>query len=46
MKYGIALVMLCLLAGCAQQQQPLPPVSGNPEPVNSPAIVQELTAHV
>jgi type IV secretion system protein VirB8 len=43
MKYGITLLMLCLLAGCAQRNTQLPPVSGNPEPVNSPAIIQELT---
>ena len=46
MKYGITLLMLCLLAGCAQRNTQLPPVSGNPEPVNSPAIIQELTPHV
>ncbi|MDH7367934.1 hypothetical protein QE507_20530 [Escherichia coli] len=44
MKYGITLLMLCLLAGCAQRNTQLPPVSGNPEPVNSPAIIQELAA--
>ncbi|MGG4968458.1 hypothetical protein [Escherichia coli] len=46
MKYGITLLMLCLLAGCAQRNTQLPPVSGNPEPVKSPAIIQELTPHV
>lgn len=45
MKYGISLLMLCLLTGCAQQKTPVPPVSGNPEPVNSPAMIQELTPH-
>lgn len=45
MKYGITLWMLCLLAGCAQQNTPVPPVSGHPEPVNSPAMIQELTPH-
>jgi hypothetical protein len=32
--------------GCARHQGDLPPVSGEPEPVNSPAIIQELTHHV
>lgn len=45
MKYSITLWMLCLLAGCAQQHKTVPPVSGNPEPVNSPAMIQELTPH-
>lgn len=45
MKYSITLLMLWLLTGCAQQNQ-LSPVSGSPEPVNSPAIIQELTSHV
>ena len=39
-------MVMCLLAGCAQRNTQLPPVSGNPEPVNSPAIIQELTPHV
>ena len=45
MKYSISLLMLCLLAGCVQQKPTVPPVSGNPEPVNSPAMIQELTPH-
>jgi len=45
MKYSIPFLVLWLLSGCAHQNH-LPPVSGNPEPVNSPAIIQELTNHV
>jgi len=37
---------LCALTGCAQHQGDLPPVSGDPQPGNSPAIIQELTHHV
>ena len=46
MKFSIFLLMLCALTGCVQYQGDLPPVSGEPEPVNSPAIIQELTLHV
>ncbi|HCD6356655.1 TPA: hypothetical protein NDU07_005084 [Klebsiella variicola] len=46
MKFSIFLLMLCVLTGCARHQGYLPPVSGEPEPVNSPAIIQELTHHV
>ncbi|WP_374748758.1 hypothetical protein [Klebsiella variicola] len=46
MKFSIFLLMLCALTGCSQRQGDLPPVSGEPEPVNSPAIIQELTHHV
>lgn len=46
MKFSIFLLMLCALTGCAQHQGDLPPVSGELEPVNSPAIIQELTNHV
>ncbi|HDZ2573193.1 TPA: hypothetical protein RSS24_003003 [Klebsiella pneumoniae] len=46
MKFGILLLVLCALMGCAQHQGDLPPVSGDPQPVNSPAIIQELTHHV
>ena len=43
MKSSIAFLMLCVLAGCAQYPSRLPTVSGDPQPVNSPAIIQELT---
>lgn len=43
MKFSIFLLMLCVLVGCAQHKGNLPPVSGSPQPVNSPAIIQELT---
>jgi hypothetical protein len=46
MKSSIVFLMLCVLTGCAQHQRDLPPVSGDPRPVNSPAIIQELTKHV
>ena len=36
MKFSIFLLMLCALTGCARHQGDLPPVSGEPEPVNSP----------
>lgn len=42
----IVVLMLFLLAGCAQTQNNQPAVSGKTEPVNSPAIIQELTTHV
>ncbi|HHO8472806.1 hypothetical protein [Klebsiella pneumoniae] len=45
MKFSIFLLMLCVLTGCAQLKGDLPPVSGDPQPVNSPAIIQELTKH-
>lgn len=43
MKFSIFLLILCVLAGCAQHKGNLPPVSGSPQSVNSPAIIQELT---
>jgi len=46
MKFSILLLVLCALTGCAQHQVDLPPVSGDPLPVNSPAMIQELTHHV
>ncbi|AFI89712.1 hypothetical protein [Pectobacterium parmentieri] len=46
MKSSLVFLMLCVLMGCAQRQRDLPPVSGDPQPVNSPAIIQELTKHV
>lgn len=46
MKFGILLLVLCALTGCAQHQGDLPPVSGDLLPVNSPAMIQELTHHV
>ncbi|UEM38103.1 hypothetical protein [Pectobacterium aquaticum] len=46
MKFSILLMVLCALTGCAQHQGELPLVSGDPQPVNSPAIIQELTHHV
>nr|NMN92902.1 hypothetical protein [Brenneria salicis ATCC 15712 = DSM 30166]RBP60980.1 hypothetical protein DES54_12832 [Brenneria salicis ATCC 15712 = DSM 30166] len=45
MKLSIVFLMLCALTGCAQHNFILPPVSGDPKPVNSPAIIQELTNH-
>ncbi|STR94736.1 Uncharacterised protein [Hafnia alvei] len=42
----IILLMLCVLTGCAQQKNSLPEISGKPEPVNSPVIIQELTSNV
>lgn len=42
MKYSIVFLMLCALMGCAQQKNALPAVSGNAEPVNSPALIKEL----
>lgn len=46
MKFSILLLVLCALTGCVQHQGDLPPVSGAPQPVNSPAMIQELTHHV
>ncbi|WP_369790319.1 hypothetical protein [Rouxiella sp. WC2420] len=46
MKFSILLLVLCALTGCAQHQGDLPPVSGDSQPVNSSAIIQELTHHV
>ncbi|PXW39074.1 hypothetical protein DFO54_12020 [Erwinia sp. AG740] len=46
MKSSIVFLMLSILTGCAGHQRDLPPVSGDPQPVNSPAIIQELTTHV
>ncbi|MCS4273684.1 hypothetical protein M2416_004177 [Raoultella sp. BIGb0132] len=46
MKFSILLLVLCALTGCAQHQGDLPPVSGDLQPVNSPAMIQELTHHV
>ncbi|WP_413741650.1 hypothetical protein ACL2XO_23700 [Sodalis sp. RH15] len=46
MKLSIFLLMLCTLTGCAQHKDTLPPVSGEPQPVNTPSIIQELTKHV
>lgn len=46
MKSSIVFLMLCALTGCSQHQHDLSPVSGDPQPVNSPAIIQELTTHV
>jgi hypothetical protein len=46
MKSSLVFLMLCVLTGCAQHRHDLPPVSGDPQPVNSPAIIQELTKHV
>ncbi len=46
MKSSIVFLMLCVLTSCAQHKDDLPPVSGNPQPVNSPAIIEELIKHV
>ncbi|EJD6309538.1 hypothetical protein M0K57_RS02745 [Raoultella ornithinolytica] len=46
MKFSILLLVLYALSGCTQHHGDLPPVSGDPQPVNSPAIIQELTHHV
>lgn len=46
MKSSLVFLMLCVLTGCAQHQHDMTPVSGDPQPVNSPAIIQELTKHV
>ncbi|WP_168709787.1 hypothetical protein [Brenneria roseae] len=46
MKSSLFLLMLCALTGCAQYNDSLPPVSGPPQQVNSPAIIQEMTHHV
>jgi hypothetical protein len=46
MKLSIVFLMLCALMGCVQHKATLPPVSGDPQPVNSPTIIQELTKHV
>jgi hypothetical protein len=45
MKLSIFLLMLYALMGCAQHKDTLPPVSGEPQPVNTPALIQELTNH-
>ncbi|SCX56562.1 hypothetical protein SAMN02927897_03318 [Kosakonia sacchari] len=45
MKFSIVFLMLCILSGCAQFQHDLPAVSGDLQPINSPAIIQELTKH-
>lgn len=45
MKSSLLLLMLCALTGCVQHGG-LPPVSGDVQPVNSPAIIQEMTNHV
>lgn len=45
MKFSITFLMLCLLTGCAQHND-MAPVSGNEEPVNTPAIIQELSHNV
>ncbi|GLW36531.1 hypothetical protein Pcaca04_04670 [Pectobacterium carotovorum subsp. carotovorum] len=45
MKSSLVFLMLCVLSGCAQHKGDLPPVSGDPQPVNSPAKIQELTKH-
>lgn len=45
MKHSIIFLMLCVLTGCTQHKDTLPPVSGDPQPVNTPAIIQELTNH-
>ncbi|KHN92610.1 hypothetical protein [Pectobacterium actinidiae] len=46
MKSSLVFLMLCVLTGCAPRPHDLMPVSGDPQPVNSPAIIQELTKHV
>lgn len=46
MKSSLVFLMLCVLSGCTQHKGDLPPVSGDPQPVNSPAMIQELTHHV
>ncbi|WP_323635262.1 hypothetical protein [Pectobacterium polaris] len=46
MKSSLIFLMLCVLTGCAPRHHDLTPVSGDPQPVNSPAIIQELTKHV
>lgn len=46
MKFSILLLVLCALSGCVHHLGHLPPVSGDPQPVNSPAMIQELTHHV
>lgn len=46
MKFSILLLVLCALTGCAQHKGDLPPVSGDPQQVNSPIMIQELTHHV
>lgn len=45
MKFSLLLLMLCALAGCVRHNGGLPPVSGEPQPVNSPTTIQELTNH-
>ncbi|WP_275234099.1 hypothetical protein [Pantoea ananatis] len=42
MKRFIAFILLCALSGCASQNNNLPAVSGQPEPVNSPQIMKEF----
>lgn len=46
MKSSLVFLMLCVLTSCVQHRHDLPPVSGDPQPINSPAIIQELTKHV
>ncbi|MBM6612528.1 MULTISPECIES: hypothetical protein [Enterobacteriaceae] len=46
MKSSLVFLMLCVLTGCTPRPHDLTPVSGDPQPVNSPAIIQELTKHV
>lgn len=46
MKYSILILMLCTLTGCAQKRDFLPGVSGEPEPVNTPAMIKELSKNV
>lgn len=42
MKLFIMTMMLCALAGCAQQNHFPPDVSGQLQPVNSATIIQEV----
>ncbi|KHS91011.1 conjugal transfer protein [Pectobacterium brasiliense] len=46
MRSSLIFLMLYVLTGCTQRPHDLTPVSGDPQPVNSPAIIQELTKHV
>jgi len=45
MKFSLLLLILCALTGCVRHNGGLPPVSGEPQPVNSPTTIQELTKH-
>lgn len=45
MKYSLPFLVIWLLTACSHQNH-LPPVSGDPQPINSPAIIQELTKNV